>query len=150
MLQGPVLQGTIIFEYTFLGSLHCSFKINDTKENSTKHIKNNKPHFKLSAHTHTDTSHDNKFAAVLLVLQSLQSTLFSGASGQVCESVSHARKAHENWFPLVRTNLRWWCHPISAVTEKMPNPRVKNQTTRREKQPIVAFGSNKSTPKHYS
>jgi len=72
---------------------------NDTEENSKKHIKKQQTTFQTfstQTHTHTDTSHDNKFAVVLLVLQSLQFTLFSEALGQVCESVSHAPKAHEN------------------------------------------------------
>ena len=55
MLQGPVLEGTTSFEYTFPGSLHCSFKINDTKENSTKHIKKQTTFQTFSTQTHTHT-----------------------------------------------------------------------------------------------
>lgn len=61
--------------------------------------KNNKPHFKLSAHKHThthrNTSHDNKFAAVLLVLQSLQFTLFSRASSGLWECFPGTKSARE-------------------------------------------------------
>ena len=104
MLQGPVLQGTTSFEYTFPGSLHCSFKINDTKENSTKHIKNNKPHFKLSAHTHRHITRQ-----------------------QICRGIVGASIfAIYSVFRSFRSGL-WECFPgtKSARELKTPNPRGK-------------------------
>lgn len=141
MLQGPVLQGTTSFEYTLPGSLHCSFKINDTKDNSTKNIKKQQTTFQTfstQTHTHTETHHTTTNLPRCCWCFNLCNLLCFHELHQVCESVSQARKAHENWFPLVRTNLKMM---MSSNFCKKSNQNAE------KRQPKAAFGSQKQTPK---
>lgn len=104
--------------------------------------KNNKPHFKLSAHkhthTHTETHHTTTNLPRCCWCFNLCNLLCFHELHQVCESVSQARKAHENWFPLVRTNLKMM---MSSNFCKKSNQNAE------KRQPKAAFGSQKQTPK---
>ena len=131
-LQGPVLQGTIRFEYTFRISLYFSSKMIEKKNQHTtpKRILNLK-------HTHR-TSHNKKspcYCWRFNLCNLHQFSLFSGASQQQFNQQTAFQ-------------VRWY-HPISALSGKTQNP--KNQITCRDgNQVLVAFGSQKNTHPHQS
>ena len=149
MLQGPVLQGTTSFEYTFPGSLHCSFKINDTKENSTKNIQKQQSTFQTfstQTHTHRHITRQQICRGIVgASIFAIDSVLRSFRSG-LWECFQGTKSARE----LISTctnELKMVMSSNFCSDRKDATPYgVKNQISRREKgNQILAFGSNKNT-----
>ncbi len=103
-LQGPVLQGTIRFEYTFRISLYFSFKMIEKKYQHTtpKRILNLK-------HTHR-TSHNKKspcYCWCFNLCNLHQSSLFSGAFTTIIQSTNCVSdKVISSNFCIVRENTK--------------------------------------------